>query len=54
MMELQVKMLKPWRRRPHVFVVDAQLALCTDVASQRCTSTNPDLYCLVVSSSESD
>ena len=29
--------------RPHVYIVDAQLAPCTDVVSQRCTSTDPDL-----------
>ena len=37
----RVTMLKPRRRRPHVKTVDAQLALCTDVDSQCCTSTNP-------------
>ena len=46
--EPQVTMLNPWRGRPHVYTVDAQLALCTDVDSQRCTSTDPDLYCLVL------
>ena len=46
--ELQVTMLKPWRGRPHVYVVVAQLSLCTDVDSQLCTSTDPDLSCLVV------
>ena len=46
--ELQVTLLKPWRGRPHVFFVGAQLALCTDVGGQRCTSTDPDSYCLVV------
>ena len=46
--EIQVTMLKPWRGRPHVYIVDAQLALCTDVVCQRCTSTDPDLSCLVV------
>ena len=34
--------------RPHVFFVDAQLSLCTDVDSQCCTSTDPDLSGLVV------
>ena len=47
--EIQVTMLKPWRCRPHVKIVDAQLSLCTDVVSLRCTSTDPDLSCLVVS-----
>ena len=46
--ELQVTMLNTWRGRPHVFFVDAQLSLCTDVVSQRCTSTDPDLSCMVV------
>ena len=46
--KLQVTRLQPWRGRPHVYIVDAQLSLCTDVDSQRCTSTNPDLHCLVV------
>ena len=31
-------------------VVVAQLSLCTDVDSQLCTSTDPDLSCLVVTS----
>ena len=35
-------------RRPHVFSVEAQLSLCTDVDSQCRTSTDPDLSCLVV------
>ena len=34
--------------RPHVYVVEAQLSLCTDVDSQCCTPTDPDLSCLVV------
>ena len=46
--ELQVTMLKPWRGRPHVRIVDAQLSLCTDVDSQCCTSTDLDLSFLVV------
>ena len=29
--------------RPHVYIVDAQLSLCTDVDCQCCTSTDPDL-----------
>ena len=32
--------------RPHVYVVDAQLSLCTDVYSHFCTSTDLDLSCL--------
>ena len=31
-----------------MYNVDAQLSLCTDVDQSLCTSTNPDLYCLVV------
>ena len=46
--QLQVTMLKPWRGRPHVKIVEAQLSLCTDVESQCCTSTDLDLSCLVV------
>ena len=33
---------------PHVYLVDAQLSLCTDVDSQFCTSMDPDLSNLVV------
>ena len=35
-------------RRPHVYIIDAQLSLCTDVFQSLCTPTNPDLFCLVV------
>ena len=41
-------MLKPWRRRSHAYIAEAQLSLSTDVASQCCTSTDTDLSCLVV------
>ena len=41
-------MLKPWRGRPHVKTVEAQLSLCTGVDSQCCTPLNPDLSFLVV------
>ena len=34
--------------RPHVYIVEAQMSICTDVDSQCCTSTDPDLSCLVV------
>ena len=39
--EIHVTMLRPWRGRPHVYVVEAQPSLCTDVDSQCCTSLNP-------------
>ena len=44
-------MLRPWRRSPHVYIFETQLTLCTDVDSQCCTSTDPDLSSLVVTAS---
>ena len=38
----------PERTRPHVYIVDARMSLCTDVDSQCCTSTDLDLPSLVV------
>ena len=32
----------------HVYIVHAQMSLCTDDDGQRCTSTDPDLSFLVV------
>ena len=40
--------LKPWRGRPHVYIVDARLSPFTAVDGQCCTSTDPELSCLVV------
>ena len=31
-----------------MYIVEAQLSLCTDVDQSLCTPTDPDLHCLVV------